>query len=449
MDDTNSINQIIDKLLDAEAIVDGGPNTQAYILINAEEGVRSKGYQKIVSNLQDSGVLAQNIKPITYVGSSGVGGFPGPRGKVVVMWVPNAAGNGALLDVYIQNDSPIFEQAYDSAGNPVGAAACAGNNKHKRQGACASPGAAADNSSAAPSTTAGPTATAPATTPAPTCYQQNQDPDQGIQQQGCICNQGTITKTLPLLATGVDYSSSCAYTALASQSTIAITANFGPAVTNTMICSVCSPVQDNGASCTSLPNCLPQTPTATIQIGSSPVPVGTLTSSALSSAISSAISSLCPPVTQTTTSTTCDETSKVTIPNIAYVEDGSFSTDGELVVQIDSSGYNDTALLGPLAGIAALSIASSATGRNCYEAEYTVEEKAKRWYSSAIDTSLSLLPLYRRDRPYPVQEKIELCNAGHFASPQIYSQWYVIAVLRSPAMTFFIPSLILFIHLAS
>lgn len=436
MDDTNAINQIIDKLVDAEAIVDGGPNTQAYILINAEEGVKSQGYKKIVSNLQDNGVSAQNIKPITYAGSSGTGEFPGPKGKAVVTWVPNAAGNGALLDLYIQNDSPIFEQAYDSSGNPVGAAACAGNNKHKRQGACASPGAAADDSSAAPSTTAGPTATAPATTPAPTCYQQNQDPDQGIQQQGCICNQGTITKTLPLLATGVDPSSSCGYTALASQSTIAITADFGPAVTNTMVCSVCSPIQNNAATCTSLPNCLPQTPTATIQIGSSPVPVGTLTSSALSSAISSAISSLCPPVTQTTTSTTCDETSKVTIPNIAYVDDGSLATDGELVVQIDSSGYNDSALLGPLAGMAALSIASSATGGNCYEADYTVEEKAKRWYSSAIDTTLSLLPFYRRDHPYPVQEKIELCNSGHFASPQIYSQWYVIAALRSPAMNF-------------
>ena len=421
--------QIIPKLVDAELQFDGDENTQAYIITPAS--TTTIGYQLISSNLEDHGVESANIHNVYYPSGSAFQNFDGPVGKAVVTWTPNTGG-GATLDVYIQDNSPIFEQAYDSNGNPVGTPGCDTNSKHKRQGVCALPGAAASvgggsataTSTVAPSSTA-PSSTAPATTPAPTCYQQNEDPDQGIEQQGCICNQGTVTKTLPLLATGVDYSSSCAYTALSSASTIAITANFGPAVTNTMICSVCSPVANNGATCTSLSNCLPQTPTATIQIGSSPVPVGTLTSDALSSAISSAISSLCPPVTQTTTSTTCDETSKVTIPNIVYVDDGSLATDGELIVQIDSSGYNDTALLSPLAGMAALSISSSATGGNCYEAEYTVEElKAKRWYSSALDAGLGWMPFYKRDHPYPVQEKIELCNSGHFASPQIYSQWY-------------------------
>lgn len=434
MTNTQVVNsQIIPKLVDAEAMVDGDENTQAYIITPAS--TTSVGYQLISSNLQDHGVEPANIHYVYYPSGSAFQNFDGPVGKAVVTWVPNTGG-GATLDVYIQDNSPIFEQAYDSNGNPVAAPACDVNSKHKRQGVCALPGAAASvgGSSATATATATASSTTAATTPAPTCYQQNEDPDQGIQQQGCICNQGTITKTLPLLATGVDYSSSCAYTALSAASTIAITANFGPAVTNTMICSVCSPIQDNGATCTSLSNCLPSTPTATIQIGSSPVLVGTLTSDALSSAISSAISSLCPPVTQTTTSTTCDETSKVTIPNIAYIDDGTLATDGELIVQIDSSGYNDTALLAPLAGMAALSISSSATGGNCYEAEYTVEElKAKRWYSSALDAGLGWMPFYKRDHPYPVQEKIELCNSGHFASPQIYSQWYAtpISPLRS------------------
>ena len=438
MTNTQVVNsQIIPKLVDAEAMVDADESTQAYIITPA--ATSSVGYQLISSNLQDHGVETANIHYVYYPSGSAFQDFNGPVGKAVVTWVPKTGG-GATLDVYIQDNSPIFEQAYDSNGNPVGTPACAVNSKHKRQGVCALPGAAA--SVGGGSATAGPTATAssttpttpissttPVTTPTPTCYQQNEDPDQGIQQQGCICNQGTVTKTLPLKATGVDYSSSCAYTALTEASTIAITANFGPAVTNTMICSVCSPIQNNGATCTSLSNCLPQTPTATIQIGSSPVPVGTLTSDALSSAISSAISSLCPPVTQTTTSTTCDETSKVKIPNIAYIDAGSLATDGELVVQIDSSGYNDTALLAPLAGMAALSISSSATGGNCYEAEYTVEElKAKRWYSSALDAGLGWMPFYKRDHPYPVQEKIELCNSGHFASPQIYSQWYATSI---------------------
>ena len=426
--------QIIPRLVNAELLVDGDENTQAYIITPASTS--TVGYALISSNLQDHGVEIANIHNVYYPSGSAFQNFDGPVGKAVVTWVPNPLG-GATLDVYIQDNSPIFEQAYDSNGNPVGTPACAVNSKHKRQGVCALPGADANvGGGAATSTSSTPaSSTAPATTPAPTCYQQEEDPDKGIQQQGCICNQGTVTETLPLLATGVDYSSSCAYTALTGASTIAITANFGPAVTNSMICSVCSPVANNGATCTSLSNCLPSTPTATIQIGSSPVPVGTLTSDALSSAISSAISSLCPPVTQTTTSTTCDETSKVTIPNIAYIDASSLATDGGLVVQIDSSGYNDTALLAPLAGMAALSISSSATGGNCYEATYTVEElKVKRWYSSALDAGLGWMPFYKRDHPYPVEEKIELCNSGHFASPQIYSQWYATPIFSLQSM---------------
>ena len=391
--------QIVPELVDAELTVDGNENTQAWILNTA--GTNFVGYKAILSNLEDHGVESQSIHNFPYPSGSAMMNFDGLVGKAVVTWTPNSSGNGATLAVYIQDNSPIFEQAYDSNGNPVGGPACAApNSKRKRDGTCDT--SVTPVAPASPSTTAGPSSASPAITPAPTCYQQNEDTDQGIQQQGCICNQGTVTKTLPLLATGVDYSSSCAYTDLSSQSTIAITANFGPAVTNSMICSVCSPVANNGATCTSLPNCLPQTPTATIQVGSSRVPVGTLTSSALSSAISSAISCLCPPVTQTNTSTTYDETSKVKIPNTAYVDAGALAIDGELVVQIDSSGYNDIALLAPMAGMAALSISSSATGGNCYEAECTVEEaRAKRWYSSALDVGLSWMPFYKRDRPYP------------------------------------------------
>ena len=250
---------------------------------------------------------------------------------------------------------------------------------------------------------ASPSSTSASKPPAPsvTCNQQNEDPDQGIEQQGCICTSGSVTKTLPLLATGVDYDSSCAYTNLAT-STIAITQDWGPPTTNTMICQACTPTTDFGAGkCTSIPNCLPQTPSATIQIGSSPVQVGTLTSAALFTSISSAVASLCP-----ATATACDQDSKVTIGNIAYVEDDSLATDGELIVQIDSSGYNDSSILKTLIGMAAQSIASSATGGNCANVSYTVEE------------------LRKRDHPYPVQETMNMCTAGHFASPQYYSQYW-------------------------
>lgn len=250
--------------------------------------------------------------------------------------------------------------------------------------------------------------TATAAAASVTCNIQEEDPDAGINQQGCICTQGTTTKTFPLLATGVLPSSSCGYTALATN-TLAITTNWGPPVTNTHICQACTPTTDFGATCTSLPNCFPETPSATIQIGSSPVQVGTLTSAALYTSISSAIATLCP-----TTTTACDEETKVTIPNIAYVEAGSLVTDGELIVQIDSSGYNDSSTLKTLIGMAAQSIAYSATGSNCANVTYTVEE------------------LRKRDHPYPVEEQINLCQAGHFASPQYYSQYWREAAKPGP-----------------
>ncbi|KAI9711150.1 MAG: hypothetical protein M1812_007254 [Candelaria pacifica] len=184
--------------------------------------------------------------------------------------------------------------------------------------------------------------------------------------------------------------------------------------------------------------------TAIVQIGTSPVPVGTLTASALSSSISSAVLSLCPSVTQTTTSTTCKETTKVKIPKIIYISKKLLQTDGELVVQIDSSGYNDTAMLKPLADMAALSISSSATGANCRKEDYTViEGKIKRWSSSAFDTTLALFPFHKRDHPHAeTGNKMTLCNAGHFASPQLYSDGWRQAPKPGPsnyisvAMTF-------------
>ena len=137
--------------------------------------------------------------------------------------------------------------------------------------------------------------TSSAAPPKMTCSQQNQDPDAGIYEQGCICTSGTVTETLPILATNVDPSSSCAYTAVAPSKTTAITTDWGPPYTNTQICSACTPTTDFGAgTCTSIPSCTPQRPYMTMQVGSSRVPVGTLTSSDLSASIASAVSVLCP-----------------------------------------------------------------------------------------------------------------------------------------------------------
>ena len=81
------------------------------------------------------------------------------------------------------------------------------------------------------------------------------------------------------------------------------------------------------------------------------------------------------------------------------MKDDSLSKDGELTVQIDSSGYNDSSILNTLTGMAAQSFASSATGGNCADVSYTIEGLSKR------------------DHPEPVREKMNMCVAGHFASP--------------------------------
>ena len=266
-----------------------------------------------------------------------------------------------------------------------------------------------------------PSETAAGSPPSITCFQQDDDPDSGTRQQGCICNSGTITETLPLLSTNVPYASSCAYTELNPSNTIAITTDWGPAMTNTQICSVCTPTTDYGAKCTSIPNCLPETPSATIQIGSSPVPVGTLTSTELVSSISSAISALCP-----LASTGCDQETKIAIQGIVYVEEEYKYDDGVLQVQIDSAAFKqagDSIVRSAFFGMAAQSFAAAAAGSNCANASYTVEDLRKRRDDHAVgNNDTSSAALEPRDRPYPVQEEIVLCNAGHFASPQYYAQ---------------------------
>ncbi|KAI4232434.1 MAG: hypothetical protein LQ352_008330 [Teloschistes flavicans] len=154
-----------------------------------------------------------------------------------------------------------------------------------------------------------------------------------------------------------------------------------------------------------------------MQIGSSPVPVGTLTSDALVSSISSAISVLCPPQ-----QTGCDQGTKVPIKGIVYVEDDSKFDDGELLVQIDSASFqqsgNENAVRSALFGMAAHSFAAAASGNNCAKHTYNVEELRRR-DDSVDDGNSTLVP---RDHPHPVEESIVLCNAGHFASPQYYAQ---------------------------
>ncbi|MCJ1280544.1 hypothetical protein MMC21_008373 [Puttea exsequens] len=157
-----------------------------------------------------------------------------------------------------------------------------------------------------------------------------------------------------------------------------------------------------------------------MQIGSSPVPVGTLTSAELVSSIASAISVLCP-----VASIGCDQETKIPIKGIVYIEEEQKYDDGELLVQIDSAGFKqagDSIVRSALFGMAAHSFAAAAVGSNCASATYTVEQSRKRDNHAVANNGTGSAELDSRDRPYPVQEEIVLCNAGHFASPHYYAQ---------------------------
>ncbi|KAL8701350.1 MAG: hypothetical protein Q9201_004951 [Fulgogasparrea decipioides] len=206
-------------------------------------------------------------------------------------------------------------------------------------------------------TTTGPTATSMITAAPganPTCSIRNQDPDRGINSGFCICDQ---TVTLPLLSisTVVEEDESCHYTTMPTTPQITIKPTVGPAMTDTKHCQVCTPVVKwEEQSCTSLPGCIVQTGAVTVQAGSSPVHVGTLTGSELYNSVSSALEKLCPSATQTDSLTTC-ETDTVRIKNIPYMDGEKAYDDGELVVSVESSQYNLTSLRNAMIKTAALS----------------------------------------------------------------------------------------------
>ncbi len=252
----------------------------------------------------------------------------------------------------------------------------------------------------------------------------------------CTC-QGA--QTLPLTSipgSAVPEASSCAYTTLPGTSAdVSITNGLGPVKTDMADSLAGSRYAINGGDMTIVPGCFPLQAKATVQAGSSPVHVSTLTGTALYTSISSALESICPSVTQTTGATTC-ETGTVTIKHIAYVDpvDGTLAQ-GELGVQVQSSSYNVTSLRDAMIHAAALTAQNSANGSNCYDATYVLPDKRKRWGSGPLSSLprrwLSLgdsergAPgitdaengLSRRNMIMPenTPEKMQLCNAAGFA----------------------------------
>ncbi|KAK4692767.1 hypothetical protein P7C71_g4504, partial [Lecanoromycetidae sp. Uapishka_2] len=215
------------------------------------------------------------------------------------------------------------------------------------------------------------------------------------------------------------YTASCDYSTFPGAAAIVAPTNgLGPPITNTAVCQVCTPYAINGADCNVLPNCTPQAAAATVQAGTSPVHVGTLTGSALYTSISSALESLCPPVTGTTAQS-CVETDQVTIGDIDYVEEDQLERDGELIVKVATSSYNYTSLRDAMIRSAATTFQYSAAGNNCYNMNYTQFDGKKR------DVEFKF-PLIERlgGSDEPITADMHVCNAGGFAEVQYYDPYW-------------------------
>ncbi|MCJ1280011.1 hypothetical protein MMC21_007836 [Puttea exsequens] len=271
----------------------------------------------------------------------------------------------------------------------------------------------------------------------PLCYLQYEDPDQGIDTEYCVC--GATTLPLLTVASPTDNAQSCGYTSLPASKAIHPTNGFGAPVTYRGQCQVCTPIGPFAQNCQPMANCYPEAAAATVQVGSSPVHVGTLTGTALYTAVSSALDDLCPPVSQTTSMTTCSTDSAI-IPGIDYESLGFLDHGGELVVKVQSSAYNQTSLRNAMINSAALTAQNSANGTNCYEATYDVEigfkdkrdpepqpwyssgawgDNVRRWVSPSNTNSLE-----ERDHPYPEIEHATWCNAASFAGVQYYDEYW-------------------------
>ncbi|KAK8071347.1 hypothetical protein PG997_011550 [Apiospora hydei] len=291
----------------------------------------------------------------------------------------------------------------------------------------------------------------------PDCYQQNQDPDQGITTEYCVCDK---TRTLPFLTISptVVRTKSCEYTSLPPKDTkrdvaatwsppvpsqaqppitarapiitptptlagrdLTITKDLGPPTTNMKKCQVCTRVVNNEDSCSSIPGCVVPTGAVTIEAGPSSVHVGTVTGTQLYTSISNALEGLCPTPTNNAR-TECKAEGAVAVKKVPYKSGGFLARDGELQIKVGASQYNDTQIRGALIKTAAAAAQHAATGKNCYEAEYEVEQYKRRavrrhwWDPRRV--------LDRADIPHALPSQATWCNTVGFYGPHYYNPWW-------------------------
>jgi hypothetical protein len=322
--------------------------------------------------------------------------------------------------------------------------------------------------------------TAAATSPAPTappsfgCTMMDPDPDAGKDVGYCECSAGTVTLTAPLLniSKPTIYSQSCEYSSWPA-STTSISANL-PSITNQKLCQVCGryDVNEGNGLCTSMPNCTPQIPLATVTVASSLINVGTLTGTALSGAIATVLSALCPAPTQNIIPTTCNATKQEIITKIVEVTCDDVlgcaeASDGQLVVQVPTSSYNDTDMRDWMISAIATAAQYSAAGNHCHNVTVMYDQPARRGVAGRLgardillgapilgsaarylglrastDFGFADLSLARRESIEPKTKEMTICSAAYFYTADVWSQYWRFAA--QPGATDSINALITF-----
>ena len=132
--------------------------------------------------------------------------------------------------------------------------------------------------------------------------------------------------------------------------------------------------------------------------------------------------------------TSCSTTEQVTLGGISYIEGDGLRTDGELIVAVESSGYNVSSLLEAMIQSIAATAQQGATGGNCYTANYDAEGVAPSTRSTRFFGWIPRL-LRRLDIPLPFIEhkSITLCNTNWFATANYYNMYWHTDDVTSPS----------------
>ena len=213
----------------------------------------------------------------------------------------------------------------------------------------------------------------------PACTLQEEDPDQGINNRGCICNKST----LPLLTvpSATDVSQSCSYTAMPSANpTNPITIATEHYTSNCQACTLVGGIADQ-ATCTSVADCSPTPttttkPTFTVFLSNNSIPIGDADNSNSGSDLRTnaynQLHQLCPD-----SATECDSTTNAQISNIPTVSDSAENWE-LLSFTIQDSHYDNTSTRDQMLA-AAVSSWQQAASRSCSTTTY------HDWVDSAMD----------------------------------------------------------------